>query len=128
MKLKLDKLLFWVIIGLVSIYVLCHLGFMNNTYENFVAGIDECVDTGYGCQDLVTDKPDKPLLNDTQTLFRFDMPLDDFKDAPLDEGQRQMFMFAKNKCSPDCCPSTYSCAGGCVCTTEEQRNLIHKRG
>lgn len=128
MKLHLDKVLFWGLALLVGIYVLHHLGFLNNTYENFVSGIDEYVDTGYGNQYLKTNKPDQPLLTDTQTLLRHDMPLADFKDAPLEDGQRQMFMFAKNKCSPNCCPSTYSCAGGCVCTTEQQRNLINKRG
>jgi hypothetical protein len=44
------------------------------------------------------------------------------------ESQRRMFMFAQNQCRPDCCPATYSCDGGCVCTTEEQRNLIAGRG
>jgi hypothetical protein len=39
-----------------------------------------------------------------------------------------LFMFANNKCSPSCCPSTYSCDGGCVCTTENQRKLIDHGG
>jgi len=128
MNFKLDKILFWGLAILISIYTLYYLGFINNTYENFVAGVDEVVDTGYGGQVLVTNKPDEQLLKNTQTLLGHDMPLSDFKDAPLDDGQQQMFMFAKNKCSPDCCPSTYSCAGGCVCTTNDQRKLINKRG
>ena len=39
-----------------------------------------------------------------------------------------MFMFAYNQCRPECCPSTYSCDRGCVCTTEQQRNFINSRG
>lgn len=39
-----------------------------------------------------------------------------------------MFMFANNQCKPECCPSTYSCNGGCVCTTSNQRNFINGRG
>ena len=35
-----------------------------------------------------------------------------------------MFMFSKNQCKPECCPSTYSCSGGCVCTTKEQRRYV----
>jgi len=35
-----------------------------------------------------------------------------------------MFMFAKNKASPECCPSTYSTDQGCVCTTPQQRKFI----
>ena len=44
------------------------------------------------------------------------------------ESERRMFMFAQNQCRPECCPSTYSCDRGCVCTTEKQRNLIAGRG
>ena len=128
MKLTLERLLFWGVIALIVCYVLNYIVFKDNVYENFVAGVDEYIDTGYGGQVLEEDKKDEPLLKDTQTLLRTDMPLADFKDAPLEDGQRQMFMFAKNKCIPDCCPSTYTCAGGCVCTTGEQRHLINKRG
>ena len=39
-----------------------------------------------------------------------------------------MFMFAYNQCRPECCPSTYSCDHGCVCTNEQQRNFINSRG
>ena len=39
-----------------------------------------------------------------------------------------MFMFAYNQCRPECCPSTYSCDHGCVCTTEQQRKFINTRG
>jgi len=39
-----------------------------------------------------------------------------------------MFMFAHNQSSPDCCPSTFSDSRGCICTTEAQRNYINGRG
>lgn len=39
-----------------------------------------------------------------------------------------MFMFAYNQCRPECCPSTFSCDHGCVCTTEQQRKFINSRG
>ena len=38
------------------------------------------------------------------------------------------FMFAYNQCRPECCPSTYSCDHGCVCTTPEQRRFLQRRG
>jgi hypothetical protein len=41
---------------------------------------------------------------------------------------KDMFMFAHNQCKPGCCPSTYSCDHGCVCTTEQQRKFINSRG
>lgn len=41
---------------------------------------------------------------------------------------KSMFMFTHNQCHPDCCPSTYSCDNGCVCTTKQQRDFLSKRG
>lgn len=41
---------------------------------------------------------------------------------------KKMFMFAHNKSSLACCPSTFSDDRGCVCTTNEQRNMISNRG
>jgi hypothetical protein len=107
---------------------------LNDYKEFFMAGIDEHINIGYGnIQHTPSNHPWRhhahtPLLNNTMTTFGHDMPLSNFKNNPLDDGQRQMFLFAKNKCSPECCPSTYTCSGGCVCTTEEQRKLIDKRG
>ena len=44
------------------------------------------------------------------------------------DGKRSLFMFTHNQCHPDCCPSTYSCDKGCVCTTKQQRKLLNRRG
>lgn len=41
---------------------------------------------------------------------------------------KSMFTFAYNQCKPECCPATYSCDGGCVCTTDSQRDFLAKRG
>ena len=41
---------------------------------------------------------------------------------------KHMFMLAHNQCHPGCCPATYSCSGGCVCTTKNQRAYINRRG
>ena len=43
-------------------------------------------------------------------------------------GPKKMFMFAYNQCKPECCPSTYSCNGGCICTTKNQRKYLAGRG
>ena len=39
-----------------------------------------------------------------------------------------MFMFAYNKYSPSCCPSTYSTSRGCICMTDAQKKMIYTRG
>ena len=41
---------------------------------------------------------------------------------------KSLFTFTHNQCHPDCCPSTYTCDRGCVCTTKEQIDFINKRG
>ena len=41
---------------------------------------------------------------------------------------KDMFMFAYNQCKPECCPSTYSCDRGCVCTSKQQRKFLVGRG
>jgi len=46
----------------------------------------------------------------------------------FEPGQDNLFMFKDNQCKPECCGSSYSCDGGCVCTTPEQRDFINKRG
>ncbi len=43
-------------------------------------------------------------------------------------GPDNLFMFKDNKCKPECCGSSYSCDGGCVCTTPEQRKYVNERG
>ena len=43
-------------------------------------------------------------------------------------GQDNLFMFKDNQCKPECCGSSFSCDGGCVCTTPDQRDFINKRG
>ena len=45
-----------------------------------------------------------------------------------DESPQRLFMFANNKASLNCCPSTYSTDRGCVCSTEKQDKFIRRRG
>uniref|UniRef100_A0A6C0JIJ2 Uncharacterized protein n=1 Tax=viral metagenome TaxID=1070528 RepID=A0A6C0JIJ2_9ZZZZ len=58
-----------------------------------------------------------------QPLYTNGPSVDGTKNTPP-----SMFMFSHNQCKPDCCPSTYSCNGGCVCTTPNQRDFINNRG
>jgi hypothetical protein len=43
-------------------------------------------------------------------------------------GPDSLFMFKDNQCKPECCGASFSCSGGCVCTTEADRALINTRG
>jgi hypothetical protein len=46
----------------------------------------------------------------------------------VEEGDQNLFMLYRNKSSPNCCPSTFSTSTGCVCTTQDQRDYIARRG
>ena len=61
--------------------------------------------------------------NKTIGYQQFGPPVDDKPNSP-----KSLFTFALNQCRPECCPSTYSCDRGCICTNESQRRLINKRG
>ena len=43
-------------------------------------------------------------------------------------GPDSLFLFKDNQCKPECCGASFSCSGGCVCTTEADRALINSRG
>ena len=45
---------------------------------------------------------------------------------PLPEGE--LFLFAQNKFSPKCCPSTYTSSSGCACISQDQYNFLVTRG
>ena len=46
----------------------------------------------------------------------------------VDGSPTKMFMFANNRSSPACCPSTFSTSTGCVCSTKNQRQYVASRG
>ena len=46
----------------------------------------------------------------------------------FEPGPDNLFMFKDNQCKPECCGASFSCNGGCVCTTPEQRDYINMRG
>jgi len=118
--------------------------------ENFSAPVKYNMNTGYGGKVLEVAKPpgeywkhdpqNTALLNPNAlyTNFPSSCPLaKEYKagtvsgvGVPVDgkDGPKDMFIFAANKASPDCCPSTYSTSTGCICTTKDQRNFINSRG
>ena len=44
------------------------------------------------------------------------------------DDDQNLLMLYRNKSSPDCCPSTFTTSTGSVCTTDEQRNYLNRRG
>lgn len=70
---------------------------------------------------LSSQGPTKPVFTDNSALTG--PPIDGHPDSA-----KKMFMFANNRSSPNCCPSTFSTSTGCVCTTKNQRDFVASRG
>ena len=63
-----------------------------------------------------------------QGQWKFNTPNEPKMGPQFEVGPDSLFMFKDNQCKPECCGASYSCSGGCVCTTEADRNLILTRG
>lgn len=46
----------------------------------------------------------------------------------FEPGPDNLFMFKDNQVKPECCGSSFSSNGGCLCTTPQQRDYINMRG
>ena len=60
--------------------------------------------------------------------WRYTAPNERLNGPTFTPGPDQLFLFKNNQCKPECCGSSFSCSGGCVCTTPEQRQYITSRG
>ena len=60
--------------------------------------------------------------------WRYTAPNEPLTGAQFEPGADSLFMFKNNQCKPECCGASFSCGGGCVCTTPQQRQYIAGRG
>ena len=65
---------------------------------------------------------------DGVSSWKCNTPNEPMNGPAFQPGPDSLFMFKNNQCKPECCPSSYACDGGCVCTTPEQRQVIASRG
>ena len=65
---------------------------------------------------------------DGVSKWKCNTPNEPMNGPAFEPGPDSLFMFKNNQCKPECCPSSYACDGGCVCTTPDQRNVIATRG
>ena len=82
-----------------------------DSYEPIGAYDDVTLSTGNSVSKWRFTSPDEPLIG-----------------AEFEPGEDSLFMFKNNQCKPECCGSSFSCSGGCVCTTPKQRQYIASRG
>jgi len=60
--------------------------------------------------------------------WRATAPNEPLMGPAFEPGPDSLFMFKNNQCKPECCGASFSCDGGCVCTTPKQRKFINERG
>jgi hypothetical protein len=111
----------WIFLLFVLIVVFCGLHVLLSQSETF--------------EDKKTiDSPETVIQGHTvpTNYYHFNIQEDDPSNPPVDGGastqKKSKFMWAFNKCEPECCPATFSCDSGCVCATPEQNDFIATRG
>ena len=62
------------------------------------------------------------------SVWRYTAPNEKLLGDKFTPGPDSLFMFKNNQCKPECCGASFSCGGGCVCTTPEQRQYLAGRG
>jgi len=90
-------------------------GFTNNFLDN--AG---------GAKDMY--KPMGAFDGISLPTGRQTLPNEPLLGAEFTPGDDSLFIFKNNQCKPECCGASFSCSGGCVCTTPQQRDYINGRG
>jgi hypothetical protein len=60
--------------------------------------------------------------------WRYTAPNEPLMGPEFSPDSENLFMFKNNQCKPECCGASFSCGGGCVCTTPQQRQYIAGRG
>ncbi len=68
------------------------------------------------------------LSTGNSSAWRYTAPNEPLKGPAFKVDSDNLFMFKNNQCKPECCGASFSCDGGCVCTTPDQRDLINQRG
>ena len=96
-------------------------GFANYSLGGASSGVDY---KPIGAYDNITKLPANGLSAWRDTLPNEPMAGPEFQGPSPDN----LFMFKNNQCKPECCGASFSCSGGCVCTTPAQRQMLASRG
>jgi hypothetical protein len=127
----------FLVTGLILIVVAAILMMYNVRFEAFqLANQDEGFADyfmnagGYGKSYESIGPFDNVALKPTNGVsqYRNTAPNEPLMGPAFEVGPDNLFMFKNNQCKPECCGASFSCDGGCVCSTPEQRQLINMRG
>ena len=95
-------------------------GFMN--YAANAAGTGKAYEP-VGEYDGIELKPENGVSS-----WRNTAPNEPLNGPEFEVGPDSLFIFKNNQCKPGCCGASFSCSGGCVCSSPAQRQMIATRG
>ena len=99
-----------------------------NSHEGFVSLASEAAGTNKAYEAMgAYDGIQLPTGNNS-SVWRYTAPNEKLLGDEFTPGPDSLFMFKNNQCKPECCGASFSCGGGCVCTTPEQRQYLAGRG
>jgi hypothetical protein len=98
------------------------VGSYREGFANYILGSAPAAGTSMGIYDNVI------KAGMTQGQWKVNTTNEAKLGPKFEPGPDSLFMFKNNQCKPECCGASFSCSGGCVCTTEADRNAILTRG
>jgi hypothetical protein len=123
---------FWLLVLALSVYLI--FGGFKEGFDAGLIGLGSAIDYKMGDgvkkswenKDTISDHKNPNALNDAENIYSDLEKNEGGGPIPLPEGE--LLFFDTTKFSPDCCPSTYSNADGCVCASPEQMKYLNERG
>jgi hypothetical protein len=128
------------IIIIIGLYLLISLfltyfifGGIKEGFNASLAGIGAAIDYKMGDgvkrswenNNTIQDHKNPNALNDSVNIYS---NLEKNEGGPIPLPEEEMLFFDTNKFTPECCPSPYSNANGCVCASPEQMKYLNQRG
>jgi len=122
---------FWLIVAVFVVYFI--FGGIKEGFNAGLVGIGSAIDYKMGDgvkrswenNDTIREHKNPNALNDSSNIYS-DLEKNEGGPIPLPEGE--LLFFDTNKFTPECCPSTYSNADGCLCASPEQMKYLNERG
>jgi len=96
--------------------------------EGFTSDLVDAAGAKDGYQPMGQFDGVKLSTGNTDSVWRYTAPNEPLTGSDFTPGDNELFMFKNNQCKPECCGASFSCGGGCVCTTPQQRQYIAERG
>lgn len=124
---RVEIVILSVIVGiLIGTFMLCSCSRINivEGMEIMGASVDYVMGTDIATSWVNNAKNYASEMGSTNENKRFS----NYNDVPVPLKDGQLYMFANNKFSADCCPTSYSSSEGCACISQNQINYLNERG